>query len=141
MSIEQAPYLDEILEQTCSNCPLRDLANEQIAEMAQGEDPYYFADTLATAFGTVAAREGVIAALDYVYSDLPFARDETGYAAPGLTEFTEESDAITAGQPNDCETVDRTGRIVRSVGETDWPPQPRALLACMRKVTASKCGK
>lgn len=140
MSSPEQPFVDEIAMQMCKNCPLRELGEQDLQEMAQDEGPYWFAEKLAEGRG-VAASEGDVEALQWTFDQMPFSRDGQDYAQPEMTEFKLRGGLVFACEPNDGNTinVNRDGELVDSVPETKWPVTSRAVLACMRRAIDGSC--
>jgi hypothetical protein len=101
MSTPETPFVDEVQLQSREDCPLRELSEAQLCEMARGEEPYYLVDKLVEASGVAADQSSVVEGMEYVYGDLSFSRNASKrYASPGLTYFEERQGIVYAPRPS-----------------------------------------
>jgi len=141
MSAEN-PYHSEIMEATCVGCPLRQVSENRLAEMSQGEDPYYFADKLADGRGAAVDESDATAGMEYLFDRISFTRKEGEYELPDRIDFEMRGeDMYAVHEPIDGKTINRAGELIVSVPESEWPVQSHAVLGCLRRAIAGDCRK
>ncbi len=140
MSTELGPYQAEVAAFTCEDCPLRRLTESELADMAEGEEPYYLASTFdearQIANGEMGRGEpGVIPAMYHVYAGLPFPLDP-------LHEPLRVASAgqLEGGDDRVEYQWDGAGLYAdMTIPDVAFPIQPKALLGCLRRAKAGAC--